>query len=136
MLILFRDSEKQRVCECSKLDSIFHVDRTNVDLTRKELINCQAKLETCSNDLTEYKIKVQAKEEKINELKLEMEAIKTESSTLNALIVTQRSKIRELENELSSYESVANKSGITITSLQQDNKNLQKSVVELESRIK
>lgn len=86
--------------------------------------------------MTEYKIKVQAKEEKIAELKLEMESLKTENSTLNGLIVTQRNKIRELENELGSYESVASKSGLTITNLQHDNKKLQQTVLELESRIK
>jgi multidrug resistance efflux pump len=86
--------------------------------------------------LTEYRIKVQAKEEKISELKLEIEALKTENSSLNACIVTQRNKIRELESELSGFEGVACKSSMTITSLQQDNKNLQKTVLELESRIK
>jgi predicted RNase H-like nuclease (RuvC/YqgF family) len=79
---------------------------------------------------------VQAKEEKISELKLEIESLRTENSSLNACIVTQRNKIRELENELGGFEGVACKSSMTITSLQQDNKNLQKTLLELESRIK
>lgn len=55
---------------------------------------------------------------------------------MNALIVTQRNRIRELENDLNGFESVASKSGITITTLQKDNKELQQKILELESRIR
>ena len=86
--------------------------------------------------MLEFKIKVKAKEEKISELKLAIETLKTENGSLNACVLSLRNKIRELENELGSFETVASKSGITIQSLQTDNSNLQKTVLELESRNK
>lgn len=55
---------------------------------------------------------------------------------MNALIVSQRNKIKELDGQLSGFESVASKSGITITTLQKDNKELQQSILDLESRIR
>lgn len=55
---------------------------------------------------------------------------------MNALIVTMRNKIRELEGDLGGFETVASKSGITITTLQKDNKQLQQTVLDLESRIR
>ena len=86
--------------------------------------------------LTETRVKVQAREERINELKREMDSLKSENATMNSLIVSLRNRIRELEGDLGGFETVASKSGITITSLQNDNKELQKQVLELESRIR
>ena len=65
-----------------------------------------------------------------------METLKSENSTMNSLIVTQRGKIRELEEDLGGFENVASKSGITITTLQKDNKELQQTVLDLEARIR
>lgn len=76
------------------------------------------------------------KDEKINEQKREIELLKGENSNMNAMIVAQRNRMKEIEGELGGFESVASKSGITITTLQKDNKDLQQHVLELESRIK
>lgn len=65
-----------------------------------------------------------------------MDSIKNESGTMNALLVAQKNRIRELENEMNSFEQVANKSGITINTLQKDNKDFQQNILELESRIR
>ena len=65
-----------------------------------------------------------------------MDLIKNENTNMNSLIVTQRNKIKELESELNGFENVASKSGITITTLQKDNKQLQQTILELESRIR
>jgi chromosome segregation ATPase len=82
------------------------------------------------------KAKVSVRDEKINELKREIELVKKENSNMNSMIVTQRNRIKELESELGGFENVASKSGITITTLQKDNKSLQQNVLELESRIR
>jgi chromosome segregation ATPase len=79
---------------------------------------------------------VQAREERISELKREMDTLKSENATMNSLIVSLRNKTKELEGDLGGFEAVANKSGITITTLQKDNKELQQHVLELESRIR
>lgn len=81
------------------------------------------------------KAKVSVRDEKINELKREIELVK-KNSNMNSMIVTQRNRIKELESELGGFENVASKSGITITTLQKDNKSLQQNVLELESRIR
>ena len=86
--------------------------------------------------MTEYKVKVQAREERNAELKREIDTLKSENSTMNSLIVSLRNRVRELEGDLGSFENVASKSGITITTLQKDNKELQQHVLELESRIR
>ena len=69
-------------------------------------------------------------------MKREIDSLKSENSTMNALIITQRNKMKELEGDLGGFETVASKSGITITTLQKDNKELQQHVLELESRIR
>lgn len=65
-----------------------------------------------------------------------MDTMKSENSTMNALICTLRNRIKELEGDLGGFENVASKSGITISALQKDNKDLQQHVLELESRIR
>jgi chromosome segregation ATPase len=62
--------------------------------------------------------------------------MKSENSTMNSLIVTLKNRIRELEGDIGGFENVASKSGITISALQKDNKDLQQTVLELESRIR
>jgi chromosome segregation ATPase len=86
--------------------------------------------------LNECKVKVQARDERINELKREMDTLKSENSTMNSLIVALRNRIRELEGDIGGFETVASKSGVTISALQKDNKDLQQTVLELESRIR
>ena len=55
---------------------------------------------------------------------------------MHALIISLKNRIKELEGDLGSFENVASKSGITITTLQKDNRELQQHVLELESRIR
>lgn len=86
--------------------------------------------------ISELKAKLSVRDDKINEIKREMDLIKNENTNMNSLIVTQRNKIKELESELNGFENVASKSGITITTLQKDNKQLQQTILELESRIR
>ncbi len=79
---------------------------------------------------------MQAKEERMNELKRDIDSLKSENATMNALIVALRNKIKELECEITGVEQVHTKADITITTLQKDNKELQSHVLELESRIR
>ena len=79
---------------------------------------------------------MQARDERNAELKREIDSLKSESSTMHALIISLKNRIKELEGDLGSFENVASKSGITITTLQKDNRELQQHVLELESRIR
>jgi chromosome segregation ATPase len=138
---------------------MFCIERSTIETSKREVATLTSKYESCSNEvktkiiphikfihylkllkqnskLSEYKVKFQAREDRINELKREMDTLKNENATMNALICTQRTKIKELEGDLGGFESVASKSGITITTLQKDNKELQQNVLELESRIR
>ena len=81
-------------------------------------------------------MKVQARDERINEMKREIDTFKSESSTMNSMIVALRNRVKEVEGDLGSFETVASKSGITIHALQKDNKELQQHVLDLESRIR
>ncbi len=47
-----------------------------------------------------------------------------------------RLRVRELESNINSYESVANKSSLTISALQKDAKEKQEQLLELQSRLR
>lgn len=119
-----------------RLDPIFTVEKSTLEVTKRELQSAQIKIESLSNEISELKAKLSVRDDKINEIKREMDLIKNENTNMNSLIVTQRNKIKELESELNGFENVASKSGITITTLQKDNKQLQQTILELESRIR
>jgi hypothetical protein len=72
----------------------------------------------------------------LNEYKREIEKFKSDNAALNSLIISQRSKLKEFESDLGSFETVANKSGIAISALQRENKEYQQRILELESRIR
>ena len=69
-------------------------------------------------------------------MKRDIDTFKSENSTMNSLIVALRNKIKELEGDVGSFETVASKSGITISTLQKDKSELQQAVLDLESRIR
>jgi len=47
-----------------------------------------------------------------------------------------RLRVRELESNISSYDSVASKSSLTISTLQKDAKEKQEQLLELQSRLR
>ena len=112
------------------------MEKTLVDQCKKDLNTMSQKYEHVVNELSEFKGKVQARDERIAELKREIDALKSENGTLNAMIVAQRTKIKELECDLGGVESSNCKADITIATYQKDIKELQKTVLELESRIR
>lgn len=57
-------------------------------------------------------------------------------SSLNSQIESHVTKIEQLEHEVCSYDTTASKSSITITAIQNDNKQLQERVLELESKLR
>jgi len=69
-------------------------------------------------------------------MKREIETMKSENATMNSMIVALRNRLKEVENDLGGFEGLASKSGVTIATLQKDNKDLQQHVLDLESRIR
>jgi cell division septum initiation protein DivIVA len=65
-----------------------------------------------------------------------MESIKKEHELLLQVNNQLRSRVRELESNVNSYDSVANKSSLTIASLQKDAKEKQEQLFELQARIR
>ena len=81
-------------------------------------------------------MKLSAKDERINELKREIESVRREHESLNQVNNQLRLRICELESNVNSYDSVASKSSLTIAALQRDAKEKQDQIVELQSRVR
>ena len=62
--------------------------------------------------------------------------MKNEHELINQVNHQLRTRVRELEGNMTSYDSVANKSTLTIASLQKDSKEKQDQLLELQSRIR
>lgn len=62
--------------------------------------------------------------------------MKNEHELVNQVNYQLRTRVRELEGNMSSFDSVANKSSLTITSLQKELKEKQDQLLELQSRIR
>jgi archaellum component FlaC len=81
-------------------------------------------------------MKLATKDERINELKHEIESIKKEYESVSQANNQLRLRVRELESNVNSYDSVANKSSLTIATLQKDAKEKQEQIIELQSRLR
>lgn len=131
-----KEIEKIRHIESSKYDNIFHAERQIAEQAKKDLLCYQSKFEAISLELCECKVKVQARDERIAEMKRDTETLKAENCTMSSMIAALQSKIRELEGDVSGFETFASKSDITISTLQKENKESKQTILELESRIR
>ena len=86
--------------------------------------------------LRETAIKSSAKDERINEMRHELDTLKSEHELMNQSNNQLRLRVRELESNMNSYESIGNKSSFTISALQKECKDKQDQVFELQSRIR
>ena len=69
-------------------------------------------------------------------MKREIDSLKHENEIVNQVNNQLRLRVREFETNMNSYDSVANKSSLTISSLQRDCKEKQDQLLELQSRIR
>ncbi|CAF2393713.1 unnamed protein product [Rotaria sp. Silwood2] len=135
-LTSMRDSNKHVHFESDRYESLLGQDRTSFEAARRELDQYRMKVEGLTQDLREITIKSSAKDERINELKHEIESLKKEHDLVIHANNQLRLRVRELESNVTSYDSVANKSSLTISSLQKDIKEKQDQLLELQSRIR
>ncbi|CAF2796990.1 unnamed protein product [Rotaria sp. Silwood2] len=135
-LTSIKDPNKTEHFETAKYEALVGQERSALEGARRELDQYRTKVEGLTHDLRETTIKLAAKDERINELKHEIESIKNEHESLNQANNQLRLRVRELESNVNSYDSVANKSSLTISSLQKDAKEKQEQILELQSRIR
>lgn len=86
--------------------------------------------------LRETTIKLSGKDERINELRHEIESLRREFDLVNQGNQQLRVRVHELESNVNCYDSVANKSSITITSLQKEAKEKQEQLIDLQARMR
>ena len=72
----------------------------------------------------------------MNELRQETESTKKDHELLFQINNQLRARIRELESNMNSYDTVTNKSSLTISSLQKELKEKQDQLFDLQSRIR
>ena len=77
-----------------------------------------------------------AREDKIRELKLQTETARESEAKHVALVHSLRQKLCEYDASHGSLEGAANRSEVAIQTLQRDNKESNKRIVELESRLR
>ncbi|UJR10679.1 hypothetical protein I4U23_014873 [Adineta vaga] len=135
-LTSIKDPNKPENFEISKYEALVGQERTAFEGVRRELDQCRTKVEGLTHDLRETTLKISAKDERINELKHEIESMRREHELVNQTNSQLRLRIHELESNMGSYDSVANKSSLTITTLQRDAKEKQDQILELQARVR
>lgn len=135
-LTSYKDVSKHDSTETNKYEFLAGQERAAFESAKRELDQCRTKIDGLSHDLREAMIKITAKDERINELKLEIDSTRKEYESHNQSHNQLRIRIRELESNVNSYETAANKASITISALQQDAKEKQEQIIELQSRLR
>lgn len=72
----------------------------------------------------------------MSELRQETESTKKDHELLLQINNQLRARIRELESNMNSYDTVTNKSSLTISSLQKDLKEKQDQLFDLQARVR
>ncbi|CAF1028886.1 unnamed protein product [Adineta ricciae] len=135
-LTSIKDPSKPEAFEPSKYEALMGQERIAMEALRREFDHCRTKVDGLTHDLRETTLKLSAKDERINELKREIESVRREHESLNQVNNQLRVRICELESNVNSYDTVASKSSLTITALQRDAKEKQDQIVELQSRVR
>ena len=79
---------------------------------------------------------LEGKDDKIRELKLQLDASHETEARQNALIQSQRTKLVTYETEKGSLEGTANLSELSFQALQQEHREAQQRIIDLEARLR
>ncbi|CAF4796812.1 unnamed protein product [Rotaria socialis] len=102
-----RDSNKHVHFESNRYDTFTGQDRASIEAIRRELDQYRLKVEGLNHELRDLSIKSSAKDERINELKHEIESLKKEHDLVVHANNQLQLRARELESNIGSYDSVA-----------------------------
>ncbi|KAI0225840.1 hypothetical protein LSAT2_023409 [Lamellibrachia satsuma] len=132
------ENPRQRVSyDASKIEEFYSNDRLSATATAKsDVARLQVKVEGLQAQLREVQAQLDAREDKIRELKLQAETARESEAKHIALVHSLRQKLCEYDASHGSLEGAANRSEVAIQTLQRDNKESNERIVELESRLR
>ncbi|XP_031554608.1 coiled-coil domain-containing protein 170-like [Actinia tenebrosa] len=87
---------------------------------------------TLQNEQRDMQQQLSEKEQKIMELKCEIEGEKQNEARLQALVTSLRQRVREAEDDAEDRENIASRSDVTILSLRKEMQNLQDKLQQAE----
>lgn len=96
----------------------------------------QMRTESLQNQVRELQAQLEVKEDKIREQKILNETAR-ESEEKNAMVIQQlQHRLMRYQSEYGNLEDAANRSGIAISSLQDETRESRQRIIELESRLR
>lgn len=84
----------------------------------------------------ESQAQLEVREDKVKELRLQLETVKEGESRQATIVNTLRAQLSEYEAQAGSMEGVASRREVAINSLQKECSNYQTRILELEERLK
>lgn len=126
----------QRSSDAVRFETLYQGDRTTLENTRSDLASLQVKYDRLHIQLKETERQLEEKEIKIKELQNIWETHRENETRLSDLVQSQRDRVRELEDKLASYQTVSDRGEFTISSLQQELRESNDKVLELEARLR
>ncbi|XP_013406676.1 coiled-coil domain-containing protein 170 [Lingula anatina] len=126
----------QRSIEIAKLETVFGAERMSAETARGEAAALHVKVEHLQAQNKDLQIQVESKDDKIKEIRKEVEKYKENDARLSSLVQSLRDRLHEAESQSGSLEAAAGRCEVTISSLQKENREAQDRIVELESRLR
>ncbi|OWF37113.1 coiled-coil domain-containing protein 170-like [Mizuhopecten yessoensis] len=117
-------------------DAVFMGDRHAVDTARSEVATLQVKNEKLQIHISELRTEGESKDIKIKELMTLYNTSKENEQRLTSLLDSHRNQIIELEGKAGSYETAVGRSEFTVSALQQQIREGQEKILELEGRLR
>lgn len=135
-LVSLESAPRIQHTDAVRFDTLYQSDRTVLERARTDLAALQVKNERMSQQVKDYEVQMEVKDIKIKELQNLVETVRENEARLSDIIQSLRDKVRDLEDQLGSYTSVSNRGEYTISALQQELRNANDKIVDLEARLR
>ncbi|XP_055957279.1 polyamine-modulated factor 1-binding protein 1-like [Patella vulgata] len=119
-----------------RLDQYYLGDRSHINNLNSELSTLKVKNENLQSQLRDTEHILEAKDIKIRELQSLLETNRENELRLTEIVNDLREQLHDLQNKTGSIESVAGRSEYTVAALQEENREKNDRIVQLEARLR
>ncbi|XP_070180437.1 coiled-coil domain-containing protein 170-like isoform X2 [Littorina saxatilis] len=135
-LVSLESAPRVQHSDAVRVDGLYQSDKNALERARNDMAAYQVKFERVTQQMKDYESQLEVKDIKIQELHNVLEMNRENENRLSDLVQSLRERVRDLEDQMGSVHTVSNRGEYTISALQQELRESNDKVVELEARLR
>ena len=101
-----------------------------------DLAAAQVRIDSLQSQVRELQSQLNIKEEKFREVRTELDQVRESEAKATTLVQSLKQRLAQYESTSGSYDGLASKTELTVTTLQRENRESKEKIIELETRIR